>query len=58
MIPLDQLLAFDITSSIGDVIDHSFMTGHRRFPVYESEKSNLTQIAIITNRDLLASRYS
>ena len=53
MIPLDELLAFDISSSTADVIAHSFESGHRRFPVYETHISNLTRIAIITNRDLL-----
>ena len=53
MIPLNELLAFDINSSISNVISHCFETGHRRFPVYESDISNLSRIAIITNRDLL-----
>ena len=53
MIRLDELLAFDIASPTRVVLEHALETGHRRFPVYDSKKVNLSHIAIVTNHALL-----
>ena len=53
MIPLDQLVAYEKNSSIRELIKQTLKSGHRRFPVYENSKENLTGIAIITNKVLL-----
>ncbi len=53
MIPLDQLIAFEKSTQTRDVIEQSLETGHRRFPVYDTDRTNLDSIAIITNRALL-----
>ena len=53
MIPLSKLVTFSKNSKIREVIAMSLETGHRRFPVYEADKTNLYGIANVTNRILL-----
>ncbi len=53
MIPTDKMISYEKATPTKKIISQVIKSGHRRFPIYDKNKTNVTGIALISNWALL-----
>lgn len=58
MLPMDKMIVFDKATPTKIIINQVMKSGHRRFPIYDKIKQNVTGIAMVSNWALLDPDFS